>query len=134
MTIHSFHRVIKVRHVIRSVNYAPGKTFRPRWPVPLVELAYAAGILVVFVGISRLPVIGSVSHLPFGLWWVIPVWLVAGTRMAKLDGRNPHDYAVAWVRYHRRPRRTIAGRRIPHDGQRRRIRFHVRAWHTERRA
>jgi hypothetical protein len=89
-------------------------------------MGYFAVLEVAFFIISRLPIIGTLSHLPWMIWWLIPFWLTYLALTSSFDGRMPHLWVKSWVLFRLRPKRTRAGVAIRADGrQRGRIRWWV---------
>jgi hypothetical protein len=128
MTIHSFRRVLKVRRSIHVIPWNPGKALVLPVPVPMLGVAYFAALEVMFFILSRLPIIGGLSHLPFKVWWVIPFWLTYWLLHEDFDGRMPHLWVRSWVAYRWRAKVTRAGVPVVEDGKQR---GRVRWFHDE---
>ena len=129
MTIHSFRRVLKVRRHIHAIPWNPGKSLILPVPVPLLGLTYFVVLELVFILISRLPVIGLLSHLPWKIWWIIPVWVAWWALHTEFDGRMPHLWVRSWIAFRLRPKRTRGGVALAEPETR--MRWRLRQWVDE---
>lgn len=125
MTILSFSRTLRVRRSLNAIDVGGGRRFVLPSPIPMVAIGYFAGLEVAFWVASRLPGLAIFSHLPWHLYWVIPLWLVYLAMTTRFDGRLPHRWCASWLAFRFRPRRTLAGRPV---GEPRTVRVRARAF------
>lgn len=116
LVVRSYRRVFRIERRIHRIDRfllpVPGG-------LPLRGLLYFLGALVALLALGLLPGLGPVLGLvPAPLRYaVVPAGLAVLGSQAAPDGRSAHRFALAWLRYRLRPRRTVAGRPVPLEGQ-----------------
>lgn len=131
MTIHSFDDVLRAAKSIHSVELTPGGTKIPLWrPVSWISFLYFAVVEIVFVLAARVPVLDVVSQMfaPLVYYVAFPVGVVWLAFRVELDGRAPHLWAISYLLYMRRPKRTLAGRQVSAAGSSLSYAGRVRIW------
>lgn len=122
MIIHSFDDVLRAPKSIHSVELTPGgQTKIALWrPVPWIGFLYFVVVELVFVLMAKAPVLDvlSESFAPAVYYVALPVGVVWLALYGELDGRAPHRWAISYLHYLRRPKRTLAGRSVALAGTR----------------
>jgi hypothetical protein len=136
VTIHSFNEVLRASKVIHSVELTPGGGYKfALWrPVPWIALLYFVVVELFFVLAARTPVIGLLYQAFSGLfspavyYTVLPFGVVWLAFRVELDGRPPHLWALSYMRYLVRPKRTLGGRAVGPSGKAISYSGRVRIW------
>jgi hypothetical protein len=132
VTIFSFDDVLRAPKSIHSVELTPGgQTKIPLWrPVSWNAFGYFVVVALVFFLASRLPVIDVFSHMfaPLVYYFAFPFGIVWLAFKVELDGRQPHAWAISYLRYLRRPKRVLAGRTMAAPGTEVTYGGRVRVW------
>lgn len=132
MIIHSFDDVLRAPKSIHSVELTPGgKTKVPLWrPVPWIGFLYFVVVELFFVVATHVPVldVASESFAPLVYYVALPVGVVWLALHVELDGRLPHLWALSYLLYLRRPKRTLAGRPVDPVATRTDYSGRVRVW------
>jgi hypothetical protein len=130
--IYSFDSVLRARKTIHSVELTPGggHTVALWRPVPVIAGIYFAAVWAVLFIAARLPVLDVVSQMfaPLVYYVAFPAGIVWLSMNAHLDGRSPHKWAISYLLYLRRIKRTIAGRKADEDGTKTVHRGKVSIW------
>jgi len=120
MVIHSFDEVLRQPKMLHSIEVTPGgQTKFALWkPVSWIAVSYfGVAFLALLIFSKTAPGDMLVSFLsPLVYFIVLPggiVWLILYSEM---DGRAPHVWFWAYVRYFLRPKRTVGGRPAPLPG------------------
>jgi hypothetical protein len=128
MVIHSYRRVLKVRRHIHAIPWKNGQIVLD-YPIPLREFTYFGILEVLFILISRLPVLGVFAHvLPYHFWFVVPFLVVYAVYISSFDGRMPHRWLQSWFAFLLRAKQTRAGLPVKRGG---RFRGRQRWWVDE---
>ena len=121
MTIYSFDDIIRMPKSIHSVPLSPtGEYTIPLWrPVSWIGFAYFLVVELLFVIASKIPVLNvlSESFAPLAYYVVFPIGVVWLAFKIELEGLKPHTWALAYLLYLRRPKRTLAGRAMTAEGE-----------------
>lgn len=132
MTIYSFDDVLRAPKSIHSVELTPGgQTKIALWrPVPWIGFLYFVVVELLFVVATHVPVLDVVSEVfaPLVYYVAFPIGVVWLALHVELDGRLPHLWALSYLLYLRRPKRTLAGRRVDAAGTRTDYSGRVRVW------
>lgn len=116
LLVRSYRRVFRLERRIYRVDRfllpVPGG-------IPLRGLLYFLVALLAILLAGALPAVGSLLDIaaPPVRYGLLPAAVaVLGTR-ASPDGRASHRFALTWLAYRMRPRRRVAGRAVPLEGQ-----------------
>lgn len=116
---------------MHSIEVFPGKRVPLLRPVAYVNLLYFAAALLAMMALdnvfSLVAIVGAPLHLVAGraeiaswacCYLLVPAAIVWFATHASVDGRLPHRWAVSFLRYLVRPKRTTAGQPIRREGAR----------------
>lgn len=119
MIIHSFDDVLRAPKSIHSVELTPGGTKVALWrPISWISFLYFAVVELVFIIAARLPVLNVFSEMfaPLVYYVAFPAAVVWLAFKVELDGRAPHMWVLSYLRFLRRPKRTVAGQAVTPAG------------------
>jgi hypothetical protein len=63
------------------------------------------------------------------VYWALPLALVYAMMRVEFEGLSPHRWIYSFALFLIRPKRTLAGRRVPADGTKMSHRGKIRFWH-----
>lgn len=118
--IYSFDAVLRAPKTLHAIELTPNGSHKiPLWrPIAWINFIYFIIVVALFVLAAHVPVLDVMSDMwaplvyyvvfPFGVTWLI--------FQVDFDGRVPHLWALSYLVYMRRPKRTIAGRRMTPSG------------------
>jgi hypothetical protein len=121
VTIFSFDDVIRMQKRIHAIPLTPTGEYTIPLPrsVPWIGFVYWIVTLLIFIVAAKVPVLDVVSEsfaplVYYGGFPIAVVWLAFNV---ELEGLKPHAWALVHLRYLRRPKRTLAGRAVPAEGE-----------------
>lgn len=116
LVVRSYRRVFRIERRIHRIDRfllpVPGG-------LPLRGVLYFLGALLALLALALLPGVEALlERVPAPVRYaVLPAALaVLGTQVAP-DGRSAHRFALAWLAHRVRPRRRVAGRAVPPEGE-----------------
>lgn len=132
MTIHSFEEVIRAPKSIHSIPLTPtGGHSIPLWrPVTWISFIYFCGLVFAFAIAAKVPGLDllSKSFRPVVYYTVFPAGIVWLAFYTELDGLQPHVWFLSYLRYLRRPKRTLCGQALLADGDKTSYGGRVKIW------